>query len=56
MQKDIEEEKRKRQELRGELDEAKKIVSKMTRQAEDRSQLDVYIREKKDLENKNNFL
>lgn len=56
MQEDINEEKRKRRELQSEMDEAKRIVSKMTRQAEDRSQLDIHTMEKKDLENKIQFL
>lgn len=56
MQEEISEEKRKRRELQSEMDEAKRIVSKMTRQAEDRSQLDIHTTEKKDLENKIQFL
>lgn len=56
MVEEIDEEKKKRRELQGDLDEAKRLVAKMTRQAEDRSQLDIHTREKKDLENKIEFL
>ena len=56
MAEEIEGEKRKRYELQGELDEAKRVVSKMTRQAEDRSQLDIHTKDRKDLENKIEFL
>ncbi|KAK8394416.1 hypothetical protein O3P69_006540 [Scylla paramamosain] len=56
MVEEIDEEKRKRRELQGNLDEAKRLVSKMTRQAEDRSQLDIHTKERKDLENKIEFL
>ncbi|MPC46738.1 DNA repair protein RAD50 [Portunus trituberculatus] len=56
MVEEIDEEKRKRRELQGDLDEAKRLVSKMTRQAEDRSQLDIHTKDRKDLENKIEFL
>ena len=56
MLEEIEEGKRKRWELQGELDEVKHVVSKMNREAEDRSQLDIHTKERKDLENKIQFL
>ena len=56
MAEEVEGEKKKRHELQGELDEAKRVVSKMTRQAEDRSQLDIHTKDRKDLENKIEFL
>ncbi|KAG0716590.1 hypothetical protein GWK47_009287 [Chionoecetes opilio] len=53
---EIGKEKKSRQELQGELDEVKRLVSKMNRQAEDRSQLDIHTKETKDLQNKIQFL
>lgn len=48
--------KKTRRELERDLDDVKRVVAKMNRQAEARSQFDIHMKDKKELENKVEYL
>ncbi|XP_042225507.1 DNA repair protein RAD50-like isoform X2 [Homarus americanus] len=53
---DIDGGKKTRREIEHKLDDIKRVVAKMNRQAEARSQYDIHVKEKKELENKIEYL